>query len=436
MIEKRYKIQNKYYALPSKLNNIASISPGDVLEEKVTVEMKEIPAFGDVDEGAAFQICNVAKDADYVALMADNHKGYNMPIGGVAAYEKFVSPAGVGFDIACGNKAVRLNLKYSEGFEKRLPEIAEQISKTISFGVGRKNLFEQVDDKQLFSHPAWESVSFLKGNETLKLKAVEQLGTVGSGNHYVDIFKDENEDIWVGVHFGSRGFGHSIASEYIRRAGANPNGNMDEAPALLDMESRDGQEYIEAMELAGLYAYAGRDWVCQRVADIIGSEIVEEVHNHHNFAWKERHFEKDLWVVRKGATPAFPGQKGFVGGSMGDNAVIIEGVESEKGREALYSTIHGAGRVMSRTQAAGKAKWIHGKRVRDRSGLVHWGNARKAVADNGTILIGGGADEAPEVYKRLPEVLRYHAGTIKVLHQLKPLIVVMAGEDEYDPYKD
>ncbi len=394
---------------------------------------KEILIFGKAEEGAISQMKTVSLEADIVALMADNHKGYNMPIGGVAAYSRHISPAGVGFDIACGNKAVKLNVKYSD-IEPRLLEIAAKVAASVSFGMGRKNA-EKVEH-DLFNDPAWERNSFLKGNADLRKKAMEQLGTVGSGNHYVDIFRDENDDVWVGVHFGSRGFGHTIASEFIRRAGANPNGNMDLPPALLEVSSVDGQEYIEAMHLAGRYAYAGRDWVCAHVTAIIGANIVEEIHNHHNFAWKEMHFGKEYWVVRKGATPAFPGQKGFVGGSMGDNAVIIEGIDSELSAKAMYSTIHGAGRVMSRTQAAGKAKWIHGKPVRDRSGLVHWGNAQAAVKANGTILMGGGADEAPEVYKRLPEVLAYHGETIKILHQLKPVIVVMAGADEHDPYKD
>lgn len=394
---------------------------------------KQTIIFGKPEEGALEQINTVAIEADYVALMGDNHKGYNMPIGGVAAYSKHISPAGVGFDIACGNKAIKLNLKYQD-IEKELPNIAVKISEILSFGVGRKNN-ERVEH-ELFNDKAWEEISFLKGNKELKEKANEQLGTIGSGNHYVDVFRDEEDFIWIGVHFGSRGFGHAIATEYIKRAGANPNGDMDLPPALLAVDSVNGQEYLEAMRLAGLYAYAGRDWVCSRVAKIIGGEVVEEIHNHHNFAWKENHFGKDLWVVRKGATPAFPNQKGFVGASMGENAVIIEGVDSETSKKAMYSTMHGAGRVMSRTQAAGKSKWIGGKKVRDRSGLVHWGNAKEAVANNGTILIGGGADEAPEVYKRLPEILELHKETIRVLHQLKPIIVVMAGENEYDPYKD
>ncbi|HEX7877976.1 MAG TPA: RtcB family protein, partial [Candidatus Eisenbacteria bacterium] len=188
------------------------------------------------------------------------------------------------------------------------------------------------------------------------------------------------------------------------------------------------------MELAGRYAYAGRDWVCEEVARLLGARILEEVHNHHNFAWRERHDGRDLWVVRKGATPAFPGQKGFVGGSMGDISVILEGVESEESKQALYSTVHGAGRVMSRTAARGKLNYRTRQVVTpgavSREMMMDW--VRKA----GVELRGAGTDESPHCYKRLPEVLRHHAASVRILHTLQPIGVAMAGEDVVDPYKD
>jgi tRNA-splicing ligase RtcB len=188
------------------------------------------------------------------------------------------------------------------------------------------------------------------------------------------------------------------------------------------------------MRLAGRYAYAGRDWVCAEVARILGANILDEVHNHHNFAWKEQHGGEDYWVVRKGATPAFPGQRGFVGGSMGDISVVLEGVESEESQTALYSTIHGAGRVMSRTKARGKQNY-HTKKVIS-PGLISREMMQEWVAGKGVELRGAGVDESPHCYKRLPEVLEHHAGTVRVLHTLTPLGVAMAGEDEIDPYKD
>lgn len=187
------------------------------------------------------------------------------------------------------------------------------------------------------------------------------------------------------------------------------------------------------MEIAGRYAYAGRDWVCERVAKILRASIVDEVHNHHNFAWRERHFDKDLWVVRKGATPAFPGQRGFVGGSMGDISVILEGVESPESQYSLYSTVHGAGRHLGRMQAKGKrdksGAWIREPMV-NRSEHDAW------IARAGVELRGGDIDESPYAYKRIEQVLDAHRRTIRIVHTLKPIGVCMADDRTYDPYKD
>jgi tRNA-splicing ligase RtcB len=190
------------------------------------------------------------------------------------------------------------------------------------------------------------------------------------------------------------------------------------------------------MHLAGRYAYAGREAVARHVVrGILRANALEEVHNHHNFAWRETHGRDQLWVVRKGATPAFPGQRSFVGGSMGDDAVIIEGLNSSTSREALFSTVHGAGRIMSRTQAKGKFVKVNGKRIRQ-DGLVRHDDMMKWVRDKRVALRGGDVDEAPQAYRRLPEVLAAHAGTIRILHSLRPIGVAMAGKDIVDPYKD
>jgi len=209
---------------------------------------------------------------------------------------------------------------------------------------------------------------------------------------------------------------------------------MDADPCILPVASDLGAQYLEGMRLGGRYAYAGRDWVCGRVARILGGNILEEVHNHHNFAWREKHAGRDLWVVRKGATPAFPGQRGFVGGSMGDISVIIEGLEHESHRHTLYSTVHGAGRVMGRMQAKGKTDRKTGEVLRH--GLVSQQMMIDWVAREGVTLRGAGVDESPHCYKRLPEVLNEHAGSIVIRHTLRPLGVAMAGENEFDPYKD
>jgi tRNA-splicing ligase RtcB (3'-phosphate/5'-hydroxy nucleic acid ligase) len=407
-----------------------------------------IKTFGPVDERSLAQLerCMEAGDADFGVLCADHHVGYSQPIGGGIAYEGYVSPSGVGYDIGCGNKAARTELTRADldrlgGVDTLMREIVRRIS----FGVGL-SARERVD------HPVLERIRHAEFEPQRKLAglAAEQLGTVGSGNHYVNLMEDEEGLVWVGVHFGSRGFGHKTASGFLALgrglpfASRAPEEGMDAPPVLLPADSELGEAYVAAMELAGEYAYAGRDIVVRKVLGILGAEAVHEVHNHHNFAWCEEHFGRSYWVIRKGCTPARPGQEGFVGGSMGDESVILEGVAGEDSEASLYSTVHGAGRVMSRSQAAGRSRWrkqvVHGKRVRVREqvkpGVVDWPAVQARLRSQGIVLVGGGADEAPEVYKRLPEVLDAHAGTIRVTHTLKPLGVAMAGGDVFDPYRD
>ena len=441
----------------------------------------KIKTFGPVDERSLKQLerCMQAGDAEFGVLCADHHPGYSQPIGGAVAYEGYVSPSGVGYDIGCGNKAVsteltRADLDVLGGVER----IMREITGRISFGMG-------VPARERTDHPVLDKIrqAVFEPQRKLAGLAESQLGTVGSGNHYVNVMEDEQGRIWVGVHFGSRGFGHKTASGFLALAQGLPfdgraaEGEMDSPPVLLELGTELGDAYISAMQLAGEYAYAGRDVVVAKVLEILGSEAVHEVHNHHNFAWREEHLGRSYWVIRKGCTPARPGQEGFVGGSMGDESVILEGVESAEAEDSLFSTVHGAGRVMSRTQAAGKVRrrkrWAcsdrdctrvfdlgavsaeHGGPKRGvcpehpdarlnkvwveeqlRPGKVDWPAVQARLREQGIVLVGGGADEAPEVYKRLPEVLDAHAASIRVKHTLRPLGVAMAGREVYDPYKD
>jgi tRNA-splicing ligase RtcB (3'-phosphate/5'-hydroxy nucleic acid ligase) len=394
--------------------------------------------FGTHDENTLAQLRDVASRADRVALMADGHMGYVMPIGGVAAYHDKVSVVGVGFDIACGNAAILTDRSVTDYTRDDLTRIADEIQAEISFGVGRTCKADDAPiDNPLFTDPAWDAIPGKHERDTLKKKARAQLGTVGSGNHYVDVFSDELGRIWVGVHFGSRGFGHTVASGFLSLGQGKPWGQrVPEREVLLDLKTPIGDAYWSMMNLAGDYAYAGREWVARKVVGILGGRELDLVHNHHNFAWREQHDGQDFLVVRKGATPAFPGQRGFVGGSMGDDAVIIEGAreETQEQRAALFSTVHGAGRVMSRTEARGKINWKT-KEIKS-PGKVSWEMLHEWVGRKGVILRGGGLDESPHAYRRLPDVLAAQGETVNVLHTLKPLVVVMAGENEFDPYKD
>ena len=403
--------------------------------------MKNFAVFGEHEPKTIQQLEDVASRAERAALMADGHLGYVMPIGGVAAYKEQVSVVGVGFDIACGNAAIRTDLKYTPELASQLPAVADEIWDVISFGMGRKNRADDAPtDHALFQSPSWDALPS-HARDGLRSKARAQLGTVGGGNHYVDVFADENGDIWVGVHFGSRGFGHTVASGFLAIGQGEKWGTrVPEREVLLDLGKPTGHDYWALMTLAGEYAYAGREWVARKVVSILGGQELELVHNHHNFAWREEHDGDTVIVVRKGATPAFPGQKGFIGGSMGDDAVIVRGTAGGDEqmetlqREALYSTVHGAGRVMSRTEAAGKRNWRSGKILKP--GKVSPRMMQDWVREKGVILRGGGLDESPHAYRRLPSVLEAQRGTIEILHTLRPLIVVMAGDDVFDPYKD
>lgn len=386
--------------------------------------------YGEHDENTLAQMktCMDFDDAAAGVLCADGHLGYAHPIGGVVGYTDHISISGVGFDIACGNMAVRLDTKAAD-VRPRVATILADIAKVVSFGVGRTN--DERVDHDLFDSPLWIDADVPE----LKEMARAQLGTVGSGNHYVDLFEDEDGFLWIGNHFGSRGLGHKITTKYLAAAGAKDG--MLVPPALVPADSDLGRGYMAGVELGGLYAYAGREWVIERVRQIVGGTVTEMVHNHHNWCWRETHNGIDMWVVRKGATPAFPGQYGFVGGSMGDDAVILRGVDSEKSRQSLYSTVHGAGRIMSRTEAKGRfaRNPETGKKERQQ-GRVRHDEWQRWIGDKGVTLIGADLDEAPQAYRRLPDVLAAHEGTIEIMHTLHPFGVIMAGQNEFDPYKD
>ena len=374
-----------------------------------------LTVIGAHDENTVLQMRNCMAVGNAVAgvICADGHLGYAQPVGGVIAYEKQISISGVGFDIGCGNMAVRLATPFS-AIEERIGDIIRDVANVVSFGVGRTNA-ERVEHELLDDDEAWRAADM----GDYRAKAATQLGTVGSGNHYVDLMRDEDGFVWIGVHFGSRGLGHTSATHYLKAAGGKDG--MHVPPAVVDEDGEIGTRYIAAMELAGRYAYAGREWVVERVRKIVGGSITEMTHNNHNYAWRENHDGRDLWVIRKGATPAFPGQRGFVGGSMGDDAVILEGVDSPEAKASLYSTVHSAGRLFGRKQAL---------RTFARPEMDAW------LQDRGVTLIGADLDESPMAYRRLPDVLAYHAASVKVIHTLRPFAVVMAGSGEFDPFKD
>lgn len=400
--------------------------------------MRDLVWFGDKpDDGVMQQAyrCMSTGPVHGVALMGDNHLGYGVPIGGVVAYKDAISPSGVGYDIGCGVKAVETNLRYKDLLGmKDLDKVLDEIQAKVSFGMGR-NSGESIDHS-VFDSPLWDEVPQIIQN--LKPKAAAQLGTVGAGNHYVDILIEEHPilgtddyPVWIACHFGSRGFGHKTATYFLKRCG----GISGDSIGIIERADYDFEPYINSMKLAGDYAYAGRDIVISQVLTILGAKSVQTVHNHHNFAWEEEHYGEKLWVVRKGATPAAPFQKGFVGGSMGDIAAVVKGENSARSPEAYYSTVHGAGRVHSRTWAKGKINKKTGE-VKT-PGNVSLEMMHEMLDKFGNVrLRGGDVDESPVMYRDLRDVLTAQGDTISVSNTLRPIGVVMAGANTYDPYKD
>ncbi len=402
-----------------------------------------IAIWGEHDAATLAQIQRCADDERVVgaAICADGHKGYAIPIGGVIAYQDAVSPNGVGFDIGCGVKAVKTDMRAEELLQPAqdgrtlLAHAMDDIQRRVAFGMGRTS--GKSADHELFDDLAWQDIRELG---RMRDMAAKQLGTVGSGNHFVDLARDDAGWVWIVCHFGSRGLGHKTATGFLNLAAGRrwdergPGENMDGPAVVLSLDTELGRRYMRAMELGGRYAYAGRDFVADQVRRILGAREVDSVHMHHNYAFAERHAGRDLIVVRKGATPARPGERGIVAGSMGTPTAIVRGVESPEAAVGFWSAPHGSGRVMSRTAAAGKRDRRTGKLLSP--GRITPEMLHRAVTARGIELRGGGLDESPQAYRNIDDVLAAHAGVIEVEQRLYPMGVAMAGNSVVDPFKD
>lgn len=353
------------------------------------------------------------------ALMPDAHVGYGLPIGGVLALENAVVPYAVGVDIACRMKLSVLDMPAWSLTERIKFDLFERaLEKGTRFGVGA------VHEKRQ-EHPVmdqdWRVARVTREN---KDKAWKQLGTSGSGNHFVEFgcLTLNQDDAELGLqageyvallsHSGSRGAGASVCSTYsaIARAALPKKYESAGRLAWLDLDSEAGQEYWAAMNLMGDYAAANHDVIHRLVSKLLGAKIVAGVENHHNFAWKERHGGKEVIVHRKGATPAGAGVLGVIPGSMADPAFVVRG----KGcAESLDSASHGAGRRMSRKQAKQKYTW---KAV------------KKCLEKQGVHVLSAGADEVPGVYKNIEDVMREQHDLVEVVARFDPKIVKMCGD--------
>lgn len=379
------------------------------------------PIYGaaEIEEGARNQMEIAMKLPVTVAgaLMPDAHQGYGLPIGGVLATHNAVIPYGVGVDIGCRMcmTAYPLDEKFLESNRNNLKRI---LVDNTCFG---RETFKRPKDHEVLSRRLFDEIAVMK---KLKERAAMQIGSSGSGNHFVEFGLIElyANNVWKKApgkylatlsHSGSRGLGAEIARHYTRLAKAICQLPGEAANlAWLDLNSEAGQEYWMAMNLAGDYASANHQHIHERIGEALGMEEMFKVENHHNFAWKEKGINgAEVIVHRKGATPAGDGILGIIPGSMTAPGFVVRGKGNS---DALNSASHGAGRVMSRSAAK---KTFTNKMVKE--------ELQKAGVD----LIGGGLDEAPMAYKDIRKVMRYQDDLVEVLGEFSPKIVRMCGDD-------
>jgi tRNA-splicing ligase RtcB len=351
------------------------------------------------------------------ALMPDAHLGYGLPIGGVLAVKNAVIPYAVGVDIAC-----RMRLSVYDLPGERLEGLREKLKNAIDsetrFGMGAE--FKEPNQHDVLDAD-W-SVSPV--TQKFKTKAIKQLGTSGSGNHFVEFgtVTLDRDDLGLSAgrylallsHSGSRGTGAQVCEHYSRIA-------MTRHPELpkqlkhlswLDLDSEAGTEYFAAMNLMGEYAAANHEIIHKRVAKAAGLKVAATVENHHNFAWLEEHDGEDVVVHRKGATPAGKGVLGVIPGSMATPGYVVRGKGSAP---SLMSASHGAGRVMSRRQASNTFRWNHVKPQLDAANVE---------------VLSAGIDEVPSVYKDIEQVMAAQTDLVDVIARFDPRIVKMAPAGE------
>ena len=356
------------------------------------------------------------------ALMPDAHVGYGLPIGGVLATENAVIPYAVGVDIACRMKMTVLDIPVRE-LDQRQDRLTRAIAAETRFGIGAN--FKHRREHEVMDAD-WSVSGVTKQN---KDRAWSQLGTSGSGNHFVEFglftvhsrINELEPGTYVALlsHSGSRGTGAAVCDHYSKLAfglrRAELPGELLRL-AWLSLDSQEGQEYWNAMELMGKYAAANHACIHHHIAENLGAQVLLDLENHHNFAWKEKHIiggvEREVVVHRKGATPAGKGALGIIPGSMASPGFVVSG----KGNpESLDSASHGAGRAMSRKAAKDK---------------FNWKDVNRFLKQQGVTLISAGLDEVPMAYKNIREVMKAQSDLVTIIGEFMPRLVKMAPSGE------
>ncbi len=367
----------------------------------------------DIDEKALSQAKNLANlpfSFHHIAIMADAHVGYGMPIGGVMATEKAIIPHAVGVDVGCGVCAVKTSLTKIE--TKTLKKMMGEIRKVIPMGF-EKHKKEQ--DKSLM--PEWSGPLPQIVKQEYK-NALKSLGTLGGGNHFVDILKGDNDFIWIMIHSGSRNLGYTVANHYNdiaieKNIFKEIPKEWQLAPLLID--SKEGQSYLKEMQFCVKFAFANRKLMMKRTKEVFQNTFKENIsfdemiNIAHNYASLEKHFGKEVWVHRKGATKATKGLTGIIPGSQGTKSYIVKG----KGNpESFMSCTHGAGRQMGRKEAKRKLNLKEELKKLKKQKILH------------SIRGKGDLDEAPTAYKPISTVMENQRDLVDVEVELTPLAIV------------
>lgn len=362
----------------------------------------------------AMNLANLPFTYKHVSLMPDTHAGYGMPIGGVLATDGVIIPNAVGVDIGCGMCAMKTDLRASLVSKTSLEEMVDKIKEKIPIG------FEIHTEKQEENlMPQGFKLDELYVVKHQYQAALKQLGSLGGGNHFIEIQKDTDGYIWIMIHSGSRNLGRQVADFYNKKAKQLNEMYFSIVPAKTDLaflpfKTKEAQQYYNEMRYCVHFAFANRKWMMEKVQEIIhdifpSTRFEEIINKAHNYAAWENHFGKDVVVHRKGATSARKGEIGIIPGSQGTKSYIVEGLGNS---ESFTSCSHGAGRAMGRKEAVQKLNLKEEQRRLEELGIIHAVHHLKDL------------DEAPSAYKNIAEVMQNQQDLVKIVVELSPLAVV------------
>ncbi len=387
---------------------------------KRIIDTERIPIklwLDEIDDNTLFQVKNLANlpfAFKHIALMPDAHTGSGMPIGGVMAADNVVVPNAVGVDIGCGICAVNTDLKLDPNIQRRLKEIVRDIEERVPVGFKHH---KRAQDEALM--PKGYKVGSMEVVRSEYNSALRQLGTLGGGNHFIEIQKDKEDFIWIMIHSGSRNIGKQVADHYNKLAKRlNKQWNSPVPPkadlAYLPFTTEEAHRYFEEMNYCVDFALANRKLMLTRVQEIFldyfpNIKFGQIINIAHNYAKWEKHFGKDVVVHRKGATSAHKGELGIIPGSQGTKSYIVEGLGNP---ESFSSCSHGAGRVMGRNEAIRRLSFEEEVRKLNKRGILH------------SIRTHRDLDEAPSAYKNIQQVMLDQEDLVKIVTEVSPLAVI------------